>query len=57
MSNIDNIRKQCQDFVTSCASYMPQFSGRLKTHLFLHICDHLADFGPVDCYNTERQVL
>lgn len=33
---------------------MPVYSKRLKTHLVLHLVDNMTDFGPTECYNTER---
>ena len=57
VTDIENVRVLCQDFVRCCSSYMPEFSKRLKTHLFLHIADHLSEFGPLDCYNTERSAV
>ncbi|XP_019859712.1 PREDICTED: uncharacterized protein LOC109587945 [Amphimedon queenslandica] len=33
---------------------MPSYAKRLKTHLVLHLVDNILDFGPTQCYNTER---
>lgn len=44
----------CSQFVSVTSEYMPQFSKRLKNHLILHLVDDMVDFGPPDCYNTER---
>uniref|UniRef100_A0A1X7TPL4 Peptidase A2 domain-containing protein n=1 Tax=Amphimedon queenslandica TaxID=400682 RepID=A0A1X7TPL4_AMPQE len=46
--------KTCQQFVTTAATHMPEFSKRLKTHLILPLIDDKVKFGPTDCYNTER---
>ena len=47
-------RESCQQFMSCISSYMPEYSKRLKSHLVLHLVDHMCDFGPTDCYNTER---
>uniref|UniRef100_A0A1X7UVS3 C2H2-type domain-containing protein n=1 Tax=Amphimedon queenslandica TaxID=400682 RepID=A0A1X7UVS3_AMPQE len=44
----------CCDFVQCAVSYMPAYAKRLKTHLILHLVDHIVDFGPTQGYNTER---
>ena len=47
-------RAVCNDFITSTAHYMPSYSKRLKTHLVQHLVSRIVDFGPTQCYNTER---
>ena len=44
----------CKEFVDCVAVYAPEYSRRLKTHLILHLVDDMMEFGPTQCYNTER---
>uniref|UniRef100_A0A1X7UZ35 Uncharacterized protein n=1 Tax=Amphimedon queenslandica TaxID=400682 RepID=A0A1X7UZ35_AMPQE len=44
----------CSEFVRVSVDYMPSYAKRLKTHLVLHLVDNILDFGPTQCYNTER---
>lgn len=53
-SKYDDYKDICEQFVTSVANYMPQFSKRLKVHLLLHLVDDMIQFGPASCFNTER---
>ena len=39
---------------TATADYMPSYSRCLKTHLVLHLVSCIVDFGPIQCYNTQR---
>ena len=56
LDQVEQYRHICQEFMASTAQYMPVYSKRLKTHLVLHLVDNMIDFGPTDCYNTERFV-
>ena len=47
-------RAVCSDYITSTAQYMPSYLKLLKTHLVLHLVSCIVDFGPTECYNTER---
>ena len=51
---IDECRYLCEEFVKPTAQITPQYLHRLKTHLLLHLTDHLCDFGAANCYNTEK---
>lgn len=50
-------RVVCQRFVDVCTSCMPEYSRRSKVHLLLHVIDDMVQFGPQDCFNTERYSL
>ena len=56
LDQVEQYRHICQEFMASTAQYTPVYSKRLKTHLVLHLVDNMIDFGPTDCYNTERFV-
>ena len=57
LDGITDNRSIRNELIQSTAEYMAEYSQRLKTHLFLHVADHFTDFGPSDCYNTERYIL
>lgn len=49
-------KTMCQEFVQATREYMPEYSKRLKNHLILHLVDNIIEFGPTQCYITERLV-
>ena len=54
MNDAQQWKDICCDFVQCAVSYMPAYAKRLKTHLILHLVDHIVKFGPTQGYNTER---
>ena len=54
VKDITHWKTVCNEFVKRTAKYMPEFSKRLKTHLVLYLVDSIINFGPTQCYNTER---
>ena len=54
VKDITHWKTVCNEFLETTAKYMPEFSKSLKTHLVLHLVDSIINFGPTQCYNTER---
>ena len=52
--NIIEYRRLCIEFVQAVKEAYPEMLAKQKIHLFLHLADNMADFGPSSAFNTER---
>ena len=54
--NADEYRATCQSFLTTVKQCQPELLQKAKIHLVLHLVDNMVDFGPCNCFNTERYI-
>lgn len=56
LSTLSERQRTCENFVKTALETFPELKQKVKIHLFLHLTQSMADFGPTSSFNTERYI-